>query len=140
ELKMGNQPLPRISIFMNVFDVHVNRMPVAGHIMSMHYHAGKFLNASLDKASEENERQLLTIHGDDNHYYGVVQIAGLIARRIVRDVKVGGQFPRGTRFGIIRFGSSVDLYCPAGSDPLVMVGQRTIGGETAIAVIAPKEG
>jgi len=133
ELGMGANALPRISIFLNVFDVHVNRVPADGTIAASHYRPGRFFNASLDKASEHNERQSLRLHLPDGREIAFVQIAGLVARRIRCDLKVGQAVRAGERFGLIRFGSRVDVYLPAGVAPLVAVGQRMIAGETVIA-------
>jgi phosphatidylserine decarboxylase len=124
---------------MNVFDVHVNRAPVDGRITHLAYVPGAFLNADLDKASEDNERQALTLQLQDGRRIGVVQIAGLVARRIVKFVEDGDQVSAGQRFGLIRFGSRVDVYLPAGVNPLVCVGQRAVAGETIIADIASAE-
>jgi phosphatidylserine decarboxylase len=132
ELALGDRPLPRVSIFMSVFDCHVNRSPVSGRIERIVYTAGKFLNADLDKASEDNERNALVITGSAGRV-GVVQIAGLIARRIVCWVKEGQEIGAGERIGMIRFGSRVDVYLPAGTVPLVSVGQTSLAGETIIA-------
>ncbi|HVT55300.1 MAG TPA: phosphatidylserine decarboxylase, partial [Xanthobacteraceae bacterium] len=132
ELQLGNEPLVRISIFMSVFDVHINRAPVAGVIQKIAYRPGKFLNADLDKASEDNERNGLVIR-TPMHSIGVVQIAGLIARRIVSFKREGQAVEAGERFGLIRFGSRVDVYLPAGTKPLVAEGQTALAGETVIA-------
>jgi phosphatidylserine decarboxylase len=132
ELALGSAPLPRVSIFMSVFDCHVNRTPVSGRIERIVYTAGKFLNADLDKASEDNERNALVI-ATGAVRIGVVQIAGLIARRIVCWTKEGQQIGAGERIGMIRFGSRVDVYLPAGTVPLVSVGQTSLAGETIIA-------
>jgi phosphatidylserine decarboxylase len=132
ELGLGDKPLPRVSIFMSVFDCHVNRAPVGGRIVRIAYTAGKFLNADLDKASEDNERNALVIDSIAGAV-GVVQIAGLIARRIVGWVAEGQTIGAGERFGMIRFGSRVDVYLPAGTAPLVSEGQTSIAGETVIA-------
>jgi len=132
ELALGDRPLPRVSIFMSVFDCHVNRSPVSGRIERIAYTPGKFLNADLDKASEDNERNALVIAGAAGRV-GVVQIAGLIARRIVCWVKEGQEIGAGERIGMIRFGSRVDVYLPAGTVPLVSVGQTSLAGETIIA-------
>lgn len=132
ELQLGDTPHTRISIFLNVFDVHVNRVPAAGKISAMHYIPGLFLNASLDKASVDNERQMVTIDTHDGAKIGVVQIAGLVARRIICDLKEGQEVKRGERFGLIRFGSRVDVYVPLSTEILVMVGQRAVGGETVL--------
>ncbi len=124
-----------ISIFMNVFDVHVNRSPVGGTVLDSHYIKGAFVNASLDKANKDNERQSLVI--DTGHaaapLVGCVQIAGLVARRIICDVTVGDRLTAGQIFGLIRFGSRVDVWVPAGIEPLVLPGQRSIAGETVLA-------
>ena len=139
ELDLGSEERVRVSIFLNVFDVHVNRIPTEGSITKMHYHPGKFLNASLDKASDENERQLIKITMPDGDTLGVVQIAGLVARRILCDLKEGQSVKTGERFGIIRFGSRTDVYLPKGATPLVIEGQRSIGGETIIADLKSNE-
>ena len=139
ELDLGVAQRTRISIFLNVFDVHVNRIPIEGSISKLHYHAGKFFNAALDKASEENERQSIKITTPDGLTLGVVQIAGLVARRILCDLKEGQSVKTGERFGIIRFGSRVDVYLPPDAIPLVIEGQRAIGGETVIADLKSSE-
>ena len=132
ELELGAEPLVRVSIFMNVFNCHVNRAPVGGKIVRVAYRAGKFLNAELDKASDDNERNGLVIdHNGTN--IGVVQIAGLVARRIVCFVKEGENLSVGERFGLIRFGSRLDVYFPAGTVPKVALGQTMIAGETVLA-------
>ena len=123
----------RVAIFMNVFDVHVNRAPVAGHVTATSYHKGAFLNASLDKASEANERQNIVMETSAGQLVGIVQIAGLVARRIILEAGVGDRLAVGQQFGIIRFGSRVDLWLPASTPVLVMPGQRTVAGETVIA-------
>jgi phosphatidylserine decarboxylase len=120
---------------MNVFNVHVNRIPIEGSITKLHYQAGKFFNAALDKASEENERQSIQLTLPDGQTIGIVQIAGLVARRILCDLKDGQSVKTGERFGIIRFGSRLDVYLPAGVTPAVIVGQVSIGGETILADI-----
>jgi phosphatidylserine decarboxylase len=132
ELALGDKPLPRVSIFMSVFDCHVNRAPVGGRIVRIAYTPGKFLNADLDKASEDNERNALVIDSIAGPV-GVVQIAGLIARRIVGWVAEGQTIGAGERFGMIRFGSRVDVYLPAGAVPRVAQGQTALAGETIIA-------
>jgi len=139
ELDLGVSERTRISIFLNVFDVHVNRVPVEGSVSKMHYHAGKFLNAALDKASEENERQSIKITTPDGATFGLVQIAGLVARRILCDLKEGQSVKTGERFGIIRFGSRVDVYLPPDAIPLVIEGQCSIGGETIICDLKSSE-
>jgi phosphatidylserine decarboxylase len=133
ELGLGDTPRVRISTFLSVFDVHINRAPAAGRIVRSVYVPGTFLNASLDKASEENERRALVIATASGVEIGVVQIAGLIARRIVTFTKEGDSVGIGERFGLIRFGSRVDLYLPPEHGALVAVGQRAIGGETVLA-------
>lgn len=140
ELGLGEAPRPRVCIFMNVFDVHVNRMPVSGTIDRVSYRPGKFLNAAEDKASDDNERNSLRLLLDDGRDVGVVQIAGLVARRIVCDVAPGQKLDAGARFGIIRFGSRLDVYLPVGVAPLVAVGQRAVAGETVLADMASGEG
>jgi len=139
ELELGDKPVTRISVFMNVFDCHVNRSPIAGRIVKMVYIPGKFINAELDKASEHNERQCLTIETMSGKRFGVVQIAGLVARRIVGFVGENEPIGTGERFGLIRFGSRVDVYLPEGHHALVGVGQRAIAGETVLADTASKE-
>jgi phosphatidylserine decarboxylase len=139
ELGLGRQPLTRISVFMNVFDVHVNRTPVSGTVANLAYRPGKFFNASLDKASEFNERQAIRLRLEDGRDLAVVQIAGLVARRIRCDLKQGQAVRTGERFGLIRFGSRLDVYLPEGVSPLVAVGQTTIAGETVIADLAAAE-
>jgi phosphatidylserine decarboxylase len=133
EIEMGDQPLNRISIFMNVFDVHVNRTPIAGTISKLAYRPGKFLNASLDKASEFNERQSVRLTTSGDIDIAFVQIAGLVARRIKCDIQEGQEVITGQRFGLIRFGSRVDVYLPKDVPALVAVGQRAVAGETVIA-------
>jgi len=118
---------------MNVFDVHVNRSPADGEVTAIAYRAGKFFNASLDKASEQNERNSLRLRTSDGRELAVVQIAGLVARRIRSDIRQGGTLQAGQRFGLIRFGSRVDVYLPDGVSPLVIEGQRAVAGETVIA-------
>ena len=132
ELGLGDRPLPRISIFMSVFDCHVNRSPVTGRIERIAYHHGAFLSADLDKASENNERNSLVIATDKGRI-GVVQIAGLVARRILCFVRTGASVGVGERIGMIRFGSRLDVYLPDGVRPLVAEGQTAIAGETIIA-------
>ena len=139
ELDLAGEQRVRISVFMNVFDVHVNRSPVQGRIVSLNYVPGKFINAELDKASEDNERQAVTIEMSNGDKLGVVQIAGLVARRIVKFVKPGDELLAGQRFGLIRFGSRVDVYLPVGHEALVCVGQRAIAGETVLADLSQSE-
>ena len=138
ELELGERPLPRVSIFMSVFDCHVNRSPLAGKIERMIYHHGAFLNADLDKASEDNERNCLVI-ASGRVRIGVVQIAGLVARRIVCFVREGATVGAGERIGMIRFGSRVDVYLPEGVRPLIAEGQTAIAGETVIADLAARD-
>ncbi|ACL56487.1 phosphatidylserine decarboxylase [Methylobacterium nodulans] len=140
ELDLPSEPMLRISVFMNVFDCHVNRVPVTGRIDQINYTPGLFLNAELDKASEDNERNGLvieTVSGGEAVRIGVVQIAGLVARRIVDWVKPGDALVVGDRFGLIRFGSRVDVYLPAGSRVLVGLGQKAVAGETVLADLRP---
>ncbi|MBR0751646.1 phosphatidylserine decarboxylase [Bradyrhizobium jicamae] len=132
ELGLGDKPLPRVSIFMSVFNCHVNRSPVAGRIDRIAYRPGAFINAELDKASEDNERNALVI-STPNGRIGVVQIAGLVARRIVCFVKEGQSIGAGERFGLIRFGSRLDVYMPEGTRALVSEGQTAVAGETVLA-------
>ncbi|TDK44536.1 phosphatidylserine decarboxylase [Antarcticimicrobium luteum] len=133
ELGLPDQPLTRVSVFMNVFNCHVNRVPVSGEITAIAYRPGKFLNASLDKASVDNERNSLAIRMQDGRSIAVVQIAGLVARRIVCFTEIGAQMTTGERFGLIRFGSRLDVYLPEGVEPLVQIGQTMIAGETVLA-------
>jgi len=132
---LSAEPVTRISIFMSVFDVHINRAPVAGSVKRVVYIPGKFMNADLDKASEENERQHILIEKADGTSIGFTQIAGLVARRIIPFVKPGDIVAAGQRVGLIRFGSRVDVYLPAGTDSRVLLGQRCIAGETVLAEI-----
>ena len=133
EMELGDEKRARISIFMNIFDCHIQRAPISGRVIRIVYREGSFLNAELDKASEENERNALIIGTEGGALLGVVQIAGLIARRIVCFVGEGEDVRLGERFGMIRFGSRVDVYLPAGAAPLVALGQRMIAGETVLA-------
>lgn len=139
ELGLGDQPMTRVSVFMNVFNCHVNRLPLAGRITKVAYRPGLFLNASLDKASSDNERNGLAVETADGLRYGVVQIAGLVARRILCEVKAGQELATGERFGLIRFGSRLDIYLPEGVAPLVCIGQTMVAGETVIADITGTE-
>ncbi len=132
---LGEEPVTRISIFMSVFDVHINRAPIGGTVRRVVYIPGKFLNADLDKASEENERQHILIERGDGVVIGFTQIAGLVARRIVPFVKPGDMIAAGQRIGLIRFGSRVDVYLPAGTEPSVLLGQKVVAGETVLATI-----
>ena len=133
ELGMGPEALTRVSVFMNVFNCHVNRMPVGGQIDAIAYRPGKFFNASLDKASSDNERNSMAIKLADGRKVAVVQIAGLVARRIVCFTRVGQVLRTGDRFGLIRFGSRLDVYLPDGVEPQVALGQTMVAGETVIA-------
>lgn len=133
ELGMGPQALTRVSVFMSVFNCHVNRAPVGGQITAISYRPGAFLNASLDKASEDNERNSLAIRMADGRQIAVVQIAGLVARRILCFSRVGQVLRSGDRFGLIRFGSRLDVYLPEGVEPMVAIGQTMIAGETVLA-------
>jgi len=136
---LGELPLTRVSIFMSVFDVHINRTPATGTVTRVVYIAGKFLNADLDKASDENERQHILVERRDAVRIGFTQIAGLVARRIVPFVKPGDTVVAGQRIGLIRFGSRVDIYLPAGCAPRVTLGQRTLAGETILGEIGNSE-
>ncbi len=133
ELNLGQRPLPRISIFMSVFDCHINRSPFAGRIERIVYRAGAFVSADLDKASESNERNAFVIAAAGGARIAVIQIAGLVARRIVPFVREGEPISAGQRIGMIRFGSRVDVYLPEGTRPLVAEGQTAIAGETVLA-------
>jgi phosphatidylserine decarboxylase len=138
EMDLPQEPMTRVSVFMNVFDCHVNRSPVRGRIAQILYTPGLFLNADLDKASEDNERNALVIDTGAARI-GVVQIAGLVARRIVPFVKSGDSLSAGERFGLIRFGSRVDVYLPVGAQVLVGLGQTSLAGETVLADLHPTE-
>lgn len=133
ELGLGEMRRTRVTIFMNVFNCHVNRSPVAGRVKRVAYRPGKFLNASLDKASDDNERSSMVIERADGTEIVVVQIAGLVAKRIVCDVAEGAELKAGERYGIIRFGSRLDVYLPEDAVPLVALGQTAIAGETVLA-------
>ena len=139
ELELGDQPLTRVSIFLNVFNVHINRVPVDGTITALAYRPGKFVNAALDKASEDNERMALKVTTYDGVDVGFVQIAGLVARRIVCTVKLDEPVRAGQVFGLIRFGSRLDIYLPEGVAPLVVPYQTTVAGETVIADLQSDE-
>lgn len=141
ELGLGAEPRPRVSVFLSVFDVHVQRAPVDGEVRRVEYRPGQFLSAGLDKSSELNERASVLLRDAGGHELAVVQIAGLIARRIVCPVRPGDRLTAGATYGLIRFGSRVDLYLPVGSEITVREGQRTVGGETALARLPePAEG
>ena len=133
ELEMGDEPRWRIAVFMNVFDVHVNRIPADGEIVGLAYRPGAFLNASLDKASDDNERQAIRMRMTGGKELAIVQIAGLVARRILCTLSEGQTVRAGERLGLIRFGSRVDVYLDHGMTPLAVVGQRAIAGETVLA-------
>lgn len=139
ELGLGEGDMIRVSVFLNIFNVHVNRVPANGKILALHYHAGKFFNASLDKASIHNERQSVLMESTNGSKIAFVQIAGLVARRIVCDLEEGSEVKSGERFGIIRFGSRVDIYLPLKTAILVTEGQTCIGGETIIADLGLKK-
>lgn len=139
ELGMAADPLIRVSVFMNVFNCHVNRSPVEGQVAAVAYRPGKFFNASLDKASADNERNSLCVTLPDGRQIAVVQIAGLVARRIVCWTQKGQTLQTGERFGLIRFGSRVDVYLPEGVAPLVSVGQSMTAGETVLADLTSQE-
>jgi phosphatidylserine decarboxylase len=139
ELGLDATPRTRISVFMNVFDCHVNRAPIGGTVTAVAYRPGKFLNASLDKASADNERNALALEVAGGRRIAVVQIAGLVARRILCDVKPGEVLETGQRFGMIRFGSRLDVYLPEGVAPLVAPGQKMVAGETVLADLASTE-
>ena len=136
ELGMGPEALTRVSVFMNVFNCHVNRAPIAGRVLAIAYRPGKFFNASMDKASSDNERNSLCLEMADGRKLAVVQIAGLVARRIVCFTKEGQSLMAGERFGLIRFGSRLDVYLPDGVQPMVALGQTMCAGETVIADLA----
>ena len=139
ELELGEQPLTRVSIFLNVFNVHVNRVPVDGKISALSYRPGKFLNAALDKASEDNERMSLKVTTYDGVDLGFVQIAGLVARRIICHATLGQPVRAGEVFGLIRFGSRMDVYLPEGVAPIVVPYQTAVAGETVIADLLSQE-
>ena len=139
ELEMGRELRTRVAVFMNVFDVHVNRIPCDGTIDGLAYRPGKFFNASFDKASEFNERQSVRLTLNEGGDMAFVQIAGLVARRIICDLTLGQPVRTGERFGLIRFGSRVDLYLPDGVAPSVSVGQKAVAGETVIADMRAQE-
>ncbi len=139
EMSIDGKMRKRVSVFLNVFNVHVNRIPVGGKVTSLHYYPGKFFNASLDKASEFNERQSVRVTTNDGEDIVFVQIAGLVARRIVCNLSEGQSVSTGEKYGIIRFGSRMDIYLPEGVEPLVIEGQTMIGGETIIADLENKE-
>ncbi|WP_299971093.1 phosphatidylserine decarboxylase [uncultured Roseobacter sp.] len=140
ELGMEDKALIRVSVFMNVFNCHVNRIPIAGQITAVTYRPGKFFNASLDKASADNERNSLCIRTSEGQELAIVQIAGLVARRIVCFVKPGDVLQTGERFGLIRFGSRLDVYLPPGVVPRVSIGQTMVAGETVLANLQRSEG
>ncbi|HYZ40768.1 MAG TPA: phosphatidylserine decarboxylase [Stellaceae bacterium] len=144
EVAMGDAAVFRIAIFLNIFDVHVTRAPIGGRVTALRYTRGRFFNASLDKASADNERLAIRIRPPEGPEIGFGLIAGLVARRIVCDLHEGQQVATGQRIGLIRFGSRVDIYCPADYVPMAVAGQRTIGGETVLAdrlaQEAPREG
>ncbi|AYE98542.1 phosphatidylserine decarboxylase family protein [Mycobacterium paragordonae] len=139
ELSMGDTPRPRISIFLSILDVHVQRAPVSGEVVAVQHRPGSFLSADLPEASEANERTSVRIRmdlGDEGPEVVAVQIAGLVARRIVCDAHVGDRLTIGETYGLIRFGSRLDIYLPPGAQPIVNLGQRTLGGETVLAELS----
>jgi phosphatidylserine decarboxylase len=136
ELGLGDRPLPRISIFLDVFNVHVNRIPADGGVIDVKYRPGKFFNANLEKASDENERCAVSMRLPDGRVMVFVQVAGLVARRIICDLSPGQPVMAGETYGLIRFGSRTDIYLPDGVEPLVSVGQTMVGGETILADLA----
>ncbi|TDL00387.1 phosphatidylserine decarboxylase [Mycobacterium paragordonae] len=136
ELSMGDTPRPRISIFLSILDVHVQRAPVSGEVVAVQHRPGSFLSADLPEASEANERTSVRIRMDNGNEVVAVQIAGLVARRIVCDAHVGDQLTIGETYGLIRFGSRLDTYLPPGAQPIVNLGQRTLGGETVLAELS----
>ena len=133
DMQLGYKPLTRVAVFMNVFNCHLSRAPIAGEVVAISYHHGNFLNASLDKASEHNERNYITIESADKTRIGVTQIAGLVARRIVCCTKGGARLGVGERFGLARFGSRLDIFLPEGIEPTVGLGQTAVAGETILA-------
>lgn len=139
ELGMSDAPLTRVSVFMSVFNCHVNRAPIGGTVKAIAYRPGKFFNASLDKASSDNERNSLCIEMEDGRQIAVVQIAGLVARRIACFTSEGSALKTGERFGLIRFGSRLDVYLPDGAHPMVNLGQTMVAGETVLADLNSKE-
>lgn len=139
ELKSLNGKMQRISIFLSIFNVHINRVPISGVITETDYHAGKFLSAETDKASDENERQSCVVKTADGQELAFIQIAGLIARRIVCELKEGEKVVAGERYGLIRFGSRCDIYLPKDSKIKAKVGQTMVGGETILAFLNAKE-
>ncbi|MDB9808761.1 MAG: phosphatidylserine decarboxylase [Loktanella sp.] len=139
ELGMSDAPLTRVSVFMSVFNCHVNRAPIGGTVKAIAYRPGKFFNASMDKASSDNERNSLCIEMEDGRQIAVVQIAGLVARRIVCFTSEGSALKTGERFGLIRFGSRLDVYLPDGVHPMVNLGQTMVAGETVLADLTSKE-
>ncbi|MXP46925.1 phosphatidylserine decarboxylase [Altererythrobacter luteolus] len=136
---LSDGAITRVSIFMSVFDVHINRSPIAGTVKRLVYIPGKFMNADLDKASDENERQHILVERGDGIVIGFTQIAGLVARRIVPFVKPGDMVAAGQRVGLIRFGSRIDVYLPAGTAPKVLIGQKVVAGETVIAELGQQK-
>lgn len=139
ELGLGDEPMPRISVFMNVFNCHINRMPVTGKVLKSLYRTGQFLSADLDKAAEANERQSLLVETEGGKQIVVVQIAGLVARRILCFAHEEQQMHAGERFGLIRFGSRCDVYLPKGTTPRVAIGQSAVAGETVLADLKSRE-
>ncbi|HVL82780.1 MAG TPA: phosphatidylserine decarboxylase, partial [Pseudonocardia sp.] len=140
ELELPAVAVPRVSVFLSLLDVHVQRIPVDGRVLAVRHRPGLFLSADLDKASEDNERNAVLMQTTDGQHVAVVQIAGLLARRILCDVAPGDEVAAGETYGLIRFGSRVDLYLPAGSTVRVAVGQRAVGGETVVAELPGRAG
>lgn len=139
ELGLGDEPMPRVSVFMNVFNCHINRMPVTGKVLKSLYRTGQFLSADLDKAAEANERQSLLVEAEGGKQIVVVQIAGLVARRILCFAHEEQEMHAGERFGLIRFGSRCDVYLPKGTTPRVAIGQSAVAGETVLADLKSRE-
>lgn len=133
ELELGKEKMKRISIFLNVFDVHINRVPTSGRVLKTHYRKGQFLNADLDKASDLNECAAIALQTTSGHKIAFTQIAGLVARRIICNAKTGKDYQAGERFGLIRFGSRMDVYLPKDANISIMIGQRVLAGETKLA-------
>lgn len=139
EMDLGTEPMTRICIFMSVFNVHVNRVPVSGKVIKKHYRPGAFVNVSLDKESENNERMEMTLETSSGVKIGVIQVAGLVARRILSFVQEGHKVKTGERFGLIRFGSRLDVYLPKNIEPAVLEGQIAVAGETVLAQLPEKQ-
>jgi phosphatidylserine decarboxylase len=136
ELNLPDRPLPRISIFLSIFDAHVQRIPISGEVVSVVHHPGLYKSAELAAASQDNERNSVLIRTPDGHEVVAVQIAGLVARRIICNIGPGDKVAIGDTYGLIRYGSRLDTYLPEGTEPLVLPGQRAVGGETILAELA----